>query len=330
MEQKHMANHKLNFIKGIACIGVIFVHVSFPGTLGGVISYAAGFAVPIFFMIAGYFAWGAKTETIKRRLAKIIKIFLFAYLLFFVYSAASALKNQNLGVWLSANFNWKTAIKYIVFCTVDFAIPLWYLIAMIETYVLWLFVVKYKKEQFAVKFLPYLFLFQILFSVCCDVLQVTYFLKTNFIVRAVPWFLLGYYLHTEKAENIRKMASYKMIAVAVAGGIISVLPPLVKLPFQISTVGYIPYAFGLFVLCLRNPQDHICKFLEYLGEKLSLNIYIFHTLVEAVLLFLCGKLWNINSQGDTWLWCKPMIVAVATVLIAWAIHMVSGVIKRKA
>ena len=329
VEQKHIANLKLNFLKGLACIGVVFVHVSFPGTLGGVISYAAGFAVPVFFMIAGYFAWEAKAETIKRRLVKIAKIFLLAYLLFFAYSAAIAIKNQNLGFWLSIHFNWKTAIKYIFFCTVDFAIPLWYLIAMIETYVLWFFVVKHKKEQLAVKLLPYLFLLQILFSICCDVLQVAWFWKINFIVRAMPWFLLGYYLHTEKAENIRKMASYKVIILVVAGGIISVIPALVSLPFQVSTVGYILYALGLFVLCLRNPDNRTCKFVEYLGEKLSLNIYIFHTLVEGVLVFLCGKLLNINIQEITWLWCKPIIVLICTISAAWAVRVALDTIKSK-
>ncbi|MBR2938031.1 MAG: acyltransferase [Oscillospiraceae bacterium] len=329
MEQKHVVNHKLNFLKGVACIGVVFVHVSFPGTFGGVSSYAAGFAVPIFFMIAGYFAWEVKTETIKRRLLKIAKIFIFAYLLFFAYSAAIAIKNQNLGFWLSTHFNWKTAIKYIFFCTVDFAIPLWYLIAMIETYVLWFFVVKHKKEQLAVKFLPYLFLLQILFSICCDVLQVAWSWKTNFIVRALPWFLLGYYLHTEKAENIRKTASYKVIILAVAGGIISVIPALVSLPFQVSTVGYILYALGLFVLCLKDPNNSTCKFVEYLGEKLSLNIYIFHTLVEGVLVLFCGKLLSMNIQENAWLWCKPIIVLICTISVAWAVHVVLDTIKSK-
>ena len=39
------------------------------------ISKLAQFAVPVFFMIAGYYAFGCPIETIRRRLFKIIKIF---------------------------------------------------------------------------------------------------------------------------------------------------------------------------------------------------------------------------------------------------------------
>lgn len=48
--------------------------------------------------------------------------------------------------WLLSVFSVKSIIKLLVFCTVDFAIPLWYLIAMAETYVFWLIIVKHKKE----------------------------------------------------------------------------------------------------------------------------------------------------------------------------------------
>ena len=57
--------------------------------------------------------------------------------------------------WLSLNFDHTTPIKYIVFCTIDFAIPLWYLIAMVETYFVWYFVVKYKKERGVLFAIPF-------------------------------------------------------------------------------------------------------------------------------------------------------------------------------
>ena len=76
----HIENVKLNLVKGFACIGVVFIHVTFPGLAGEIISSASSYAVPIFFMIAGYYAFGKDEKTIKRRLVKIIKIFIFAYI----------------------------------------------------------------------------------------------------------------------------------------------------------------------------------------------------------------------------------------------------------
>ena len=67
-------NHKLNFLKCFACIGVVFIHITFPGRFGEIVRLGADYAVPVFFMIAGYYAWGKDTAVIKRRLIKMLKI----------------------------------------------------------------------------------------------------------------------------------------------------------------------------------------------------------------------------------------------------------------
>lgn len=210
MEKKNNINFKLNFLKGMACMGVVFIHIPFPGKFGEIVLYASAYAVPIFFMIAGYYAWGKGPEVIKRRLIKIINIFLYAYTLFFVFNLTIAAKNHEVGVWFSTHFNWKTLVLLVCFCTIDFAIPLWYLIAMIELYIVWYFIVKNKKEQFVLKLLPVLFCLQILSTSYCETMHLEWFWKINFITRAMPWFLLGYYMNTNRAEKFKNINSHKL------------------------------------------------------------------------------------------------------------------------
>ena len=81
---------KLNMLKGLACIGVLFIHISFPGTFGLVIARLSLFGVPIFFMISGYFAFDANPEIIKHRLFKILKIFFFSYVLYLLFGTLQA------------------------------------------------------------------------------------------------------------------------------------------------------------------------------------------------------------------------------------------------
>ena len=50
-------NRCLDFMKGLACIGVVFMHCSFPYPYGQVISFVFKFAVPIFFMVSGYYTY---------------------------------------------------------------------------------------------------------------------------------------------------------------------------------------------------------------------------------------------------------------------------------
>ena len=51
-------NPMLDFIKGIACICVVFIHVTFPDRFGLILKNICGYAVPLFFVIAGYYAGG--------------------------------------------------------------------------------------------------------------------------------------------------------------------------------------------------------------------------------------------------------------------------------
>jgi len=50
-------NYCLDFIKGIACICVVFMHCEFPGIMGVVVQAISRFCVPLFFMVSGYFCY---------------------------------------------------------------------------------------------------------------------------------------------------------------------------------------------------------------------------------------------------------------------------------
>lgn len=315
-------NYKLNFLKGIACMGVIFIHITFPGMFGQIIKYASAYAVPIFFMTAGYYAMGGKIATVKRRLNKIIKYFIYAYILFLGYNLLIAVKNHTMMTWISVNFNAKTLIKYICFCTIDFAVPLWYLISMIELYIIWYFIVKKQKEQSALKLIPILFILQILLTSYCETMQLQWFWKINVITRALPWFLLGYYIRTNEGQQFKSIDTYKLLGMVVIGCIIVLTPIIFHTSIQFSALGYIPYATGMFVLTLKNPNHHICKVIEYIGANLSLNIYILHVLVANALEIIYYIIFKNNIGKDIWLWYKPVITLMCTVSISWGICVV--------
>ncbi len=63
-------NRCLNLLKGIACIGVVLINVQFPGMTGLVAEKVSRFAVPLFLMIAGFYAYGCDEYIVKKTLAK--------------------------------------------------------------------------------------------------------------------------------------------------------------------------------------------------------------------------------------------------------------------
>lgn len=57
MATKKQYNYCLDFIKGIACMFVVFMHCEFPGIMGTAVQAVSRFCVPFFFMVSGYFCF---------------------------------------------------------------------------------------------------------------------------------------------------------------------------------------------------------------------------------------------------------------------------------
>lgn len=174
-------NTFLNFIKGLACIGIVFIHIQFPNKFGMIVKNLGSYAVPIFFMISGYYIYTCDLQVVKRRLSKIIKIFIVAYLTFFILYGSQAIINGNVIEWIRHVFCIKSFVKLVVFCTIDFAIPLWYLVAQIETYIFWMIIVRLGYEEKVTKYIPLLFVSQVVLVSICETKGFSWFYKVNFM-----------------------------------------------------------------------------------------------------------------------------------------------------
>ncbi len=315
-------NLKLNFLKMFACLGVILIHFPFPDKFGVIVQNICGYAVPIFMMIAGYYAFGKDSATIKRRLFKIIKIFIVAYIIFLAHKTSIAVFNHELSGFLSEQFTWTTPIKYIVFCTIGFAGPLWYLIAMIEVYVVWFFVVKKEKEHLILCLMPFLFIFQIVLNTYADTAEIDFFWKINFITNGMTWFLLGYSLNTHKLEKIKNLKTIYLIILIIAGCFIAVSPVAFELKLRYGGIGYIPFALGLFALCLKNPEKSINCIIEFIGDKLSLYIYVLHVPIVGLLEFVFKYLFHVDIDSELFRWIRPLLGAVATISLSLIVYLV--------
>lgn len=60
-------NRCLNVLKGVACIGVVLIHIQFPGVTGLVVEKLSRFAVPLFLIIAGFYAYSCDESVVKKR-----------------------------------------------------------------------------------------------------------------------------------------------------------------------------------------------------------------------------------------------------------------------
>ena len=85
-------NYTLYSVKMIAAIAVVLIHCMLPGTIGIIVRNVARFAVPMFFIISGYF-WNTSNLTFRgyqekaiRRKRKAVKMFAYAMLAYVAFN----------------------------------------------------------------------------------------------------------------------------------------------------------------------------------------------------------------------------------------------------
>ena len=74
-----MRNRTFDLFKWAAALFVLLLHVPFPGDVGGTVRMFARWAVPFFFMVSGYFTYGAVQREdagrLVRRIRRLLRIF---------------------------------------------------------------------------------------------------------------------------------------------------------------------------------------------------------------------------------------------------------------
>lgn len=66
MERGSGHNDKLDLWKCVAIYSVIFIHILLPGQIGVAVNCLARFAVPLFFLSAGFFSWRSPPRVLAR------------------------------------------------------------------------------------------------------------------------------------------------------------------------------------------------------------------------------------------------------------------------
>ncbi len=307
-------NSSLSFLKFLACISVVFIHVVFPGGLGEIIKNCSSWAVPVFLMISGYFSYQCNTQKIKGRVLKMLRILIFGMIVYFIYKSAEAYLTGSFVEWIKESFTWKSPLYMVVFCTLPWAVLLWYLIAMIEIYLCWICVVKAGKEEFFDNHILVVFVITMLFNVVMENLSVDWMYKTNFFCSAFPWFLFGHYV---RGKEINKKVSLNvsngfLAFLMIVGFAIDIFLVVFKSPISFVNIGALFVAPSIFLIGINNSQICISKTIEYLGDKVSLYVYLFHVPCSGAMTFLLSKLGI--EKGSMYFFIHPLIVVVITIL----------------
>lgn len=281
MMEKNGRLWQLDFLKGIACLFVVMLHFPFDGILGKGIIYTCRFSVPLFFMISGYFCYGKTPEQIVRNIKKLFFIILKTELFYgAVIYGFGLLVGKTISEITETIYAFRNPIGRLFYGSFfnGFA---WYLYAILWTYIGFYFLKKANLLDHCFFLIPILLCVQV---VGCYSLTIRYGLNRyihlfrNPVTFGFPITLSGYWIAKNQEKLLRLFSTKKSFSMIVIGGCMMAAELLLfheYLDYHFSTA-VISTGMFLFALAYRKEPSRIARFISFIGQKLSLDIYLGH------------------------------------------------------
>ena len=326
-------NDHLDFWKGVASIGVILVHIAFPGAFGKIMQSVGTCGVVLFFLLSGYSIYDPNADKnvvcgrIMKRFRRNGRITLIAVAIYFAFTCIEQLLAGSFGAWI-AEFASPIVWLRMIFLG-DFEIikadPLWFMPALLYAYLIFWLVYRFNLQKLLHGLLPLLLLLRIGMETYTNSFGADWHLSGNAIVGALPVMVLGHFIASKK-ERFLKLSYRSTVFLLCSSAVAMFLTAVFKIgSIDISQVFKIACAVFLFLFALGHDDYHPSALLERIGRVDSLYIYLFHFLLIR-LLRLC--LANASIPQAVTDWCLPIIVIVLSVLLAELIVKIKGVLKR--
>lgn len=286
----------LDILKFIAAFCVTCIHMPFYGEFGEIFISISRWAVPIFFMITGFF-YHRTLEKGKenKQILKIIKLCIWANLLFFTYQIALVIyNNENILVWLKETFSLRNVLEFLILNESPVAGHLWYLTAILYVLIIMKFINKYNKYKILYLITPILLVIDLAFgkySLLIFKKEIPYIFVRNFLFVGLPYFTLGIYINNAlKSEKFKKFSNNKrlLITLIVIFTMTTILERTILIDLGANAIRdhYISTTFlaiSLFIYFLElenSTNNKIVQTIAEIGRKYSTNIYIFHYLIR--------------------------------------------------
>lgn len=338
---KKQRNDYLNYWKGIACFCVVFLHTRFPIVeLDGMLQTLCRFAVPLFFMVSGYFCYSEDREVVEKKLPgktkRIFWINLIGCVYYFLFQMAIALLGDSHGSFsdvverIKILFNKTTMIEWIVFNQDPFVHIMWFTSALLYCYLIFWVINHFNLYRVFYGLIPvflviHLILGNILILFGVEIVKCYY---RNFLLFGMPFFMLGNWLHKYKDCILGKFTVRKCQLILCVGLVLGV-GEWFLLGRREMYLGSLLEVISIFLLTLYQPEKKKNSFITKIGTEYSLFVYVVHVSVALVMERFSGKL---IVEGSTayyvYGFIRPFLVFAICVIGAWAFYRLLNMLKK--
>lgn len=317
-------NYSLNVIKCLSIFAVICIHCGFYNLSlkGLIIDSLSRFAVPIFFLISGFFSYYENNDyavnKYKIRIIRLLKLYVIANLLYFIFYWI-------IGQFTSLNdiillFNLHACFNYIMLNLTPVACHLWFISALLYCYILFFIIRKlnFNPNKLYV-YIPLLLIGSLLLGEFSHFLgwSVPFEYYRNFLFMGLPFFTLGYFIHDNKENFINVLSNSNLIFLMILGLLFTAFETIVVGKNELY-IGSIVFAVCLFLWCVENPNRLDFKVSGWIGKNLYTLMYILHLMVLTLFDF-----YGLNLG-----YFKPVFAFIVTALISSVIYVLMKNLKR--
>lgn len=315
----------IDALRLLCSLFVVFLHITFPHPINRLIEPVTRCAVPIFFMISGFFSLGATSDKVAKHIFSTVKIFCVAVIIFFMKNMIICVLNGNsILAYISSIFSVHRIIESVIFNTCALGDIHWFLLALIYTEVVFYVFVRHNKDQWIWAFIvPGLIGYHVLgkYSVALLGTQFPFHYARNFLFDGIPYFALGHYI-AYRTKNSFKINNGAILCMLIGGYVVSLAEKLllIKNGVYIYAHHYIScniMIVALFLLAVNNFSWG--GVLAGYGRKYSLLIYLVHMYVAN---FLAMYSAYINE------YFMPILVYALSVLTATVLDNFINIVKK--
>lgn len=320
-------NSKIDELRLCCAILVVFIHSSFPGVFGEIITTIARCAVPIFFMITGYFY----SETVKRKkeISQLKRMAKYAFGFFIIYFLFDCVFYGISGCLFQfiREISYKDIVKFVLFNKPISGEHLWYLFALTYCLVIRYFVISKFNSKIKFCIVPFLLIIDLIagkYSLLIFGKEIPYYITRNFMFSALPFFLIGEYIYKNLTKLKRKNKKTYLI-IAAFGLILSFTEHYILYTLHCETMrsqycGTSIYAVGLFTYVVCTGNNEVETKISRWGRLYSLPIYVVHPMIIKIIKLVFNK-----AENDLIVWVQPLVVLALSFAVSIFIeHILRG------
>jgi len=306
--------NSLDKLKVLCAFLIVCIHAPFPGTFGEYFTALTRIAVPIFFMITGYFYTPASaTNQIK----KLLKLMLFGNGIYLVWKLTVAAVQGEATSFLTTTFTVRNIAKFILLNESHLQSHLWYLGAILYVVVTVTALFKWneakgRKELYLIT--PFLLLGDLIlgkYSLLLLNREFPYILVRNWLFVGLPYFNIGMWLK----EREIKIEKWKLIGLIVLTTFTTLLERYLLVSntlnptrdHYLSTTFLAVAVFLFFLHYVGNAESFVSR----IGREDSSWIYILHPILITVL----GAVMRKTGVENIYSLVRPFIVFLITTVV---------------